>query len=388
MDKYEKIVAMWKQFHVNTSADIDLRLNNFRILFAYNSGKIENEAITYHDTREIFENGRILNFTGDPRAVFEQENQRLCYEFLKDKIAAKETLTVALIKEIHAILTSGTYDERRYIAQGERPGQFKKHDYVIGREEVGSLPEDVESDLHELLDELEEYKDRDILKIASYYHARFEYIHPFADGNGRVGRTSLNYYLMIQDHPPMIIFDEDKAGYYSALEAYDQSESLEAIYKFLRHEIEHTWEKTLERRLLVWGVGNVLMGDDAVGCEVVRLLNEREISATDCGTTPENYISTLKKNPPLTLLIVDAADMGLQPGEFGVITLDKLDAVFESSHGVPLSVLLAPFENSIEITVIGIQPLSLALGAPLSKTVANAARNIANLIVSGEWRAL
>jgi hydrogenase 3 maturation protease len=131
------------------------------------------------------------------------------------------------------------------------------------------------------------------------------------------------------------------------------------------------------------------MGDDAAGCEVVKFLREQGISATDCGTTPENYIATLKKNPPATLLIVDATDMGLQPGEFGLISLDKLDATLESSHGVPLSVLLAPFENSgIEIKVIGIQPRALTLGAPLSDAVAGAARCVAELIVNGEWRTL
>ncbi|GHV36522.1 hypothetical protein FACS1894187_11260 [Synergistales bacterium] len=247
VSKYEKIVAMWRQFYVKTQADIDLRLNNFKILFAYNSGKIENEAITYHDTREIFENGHVLNFTGDPRTIFEQQNQKLCYEFLKDNIAAKKVLDLPLIKEIHAILTNGTYDERRYIAQGERPGQFKKHDYVTGLNEVGSTPEYVENDLQELLGELEEFKNKDTLKIASYFHARFEYIHPFADGNGRVGRTLLNYYLMTNDHPPMIIFNEDKTNYYSALEAYDRTEALEPMHKFFKHEVERTWEKTLER---------------------------------------------------------------------------------------------------------------------------------------------
>ena len=57
MSNYESIVLMWQKWNVKTSADIDLRLDNFRVLFAYNSGKIENDAITYHDTREIFENG-------------------------------------------------------------------------------------------------------------------------------------------------------------------------------------------------------------------------------------------------------------------------------------------------------------------------------------------
>ena len=69
MDIYEEIVRMWRGWHVASASDIDVRLNNFRILFAYNSGKIENEAITYHDTREIFENGRASNFTGNPRAL-------------------------------------------------------------------------------------------------------------------------------------------------------------------------------------------------------------------------------------------------------------------------------------------------------------------------------
>ncbi|GHV48795.1 hydrogenase 3 maturation endopeptidase HyCI [Synergistales bacterium] len=140
--------------------------------------------------------------------------------------------------------------------------------------------------------------------------------------------------------------------------------------------------------LLVWGVGNVLMGDDAVGCEVVRALDERGVSATDCGTTPENHISTLKKNPPSTLLIVDAADMGLQPGDYALISLENLDAAFESSHGLPLSVLLAPFKNSIEIKVIGIQPLSFVIASPLSETVAIAARRVAELIAGGEWRTM
>ena len=247
MNNYEDAIKLWRRWRVTTEADIERRLENFRVLFAYNSGKIENEAITYADTREIFENGRVLNYTGSPRALFEMSNQRVCYEFLKPKIAAREPLSVALIKETHGVLTGGTYDERRYVEQGERPGEFKKHDYVTGIAEVGSLPEDVENDLTELLDELEDYKGKDQLKVAAYFHARFEYIHPFADGNGRVGRTLLNYWLMIHDHPPVIIHDEDKRAYYDALARYDEAEDLEPMRLFLMRQTERTWEKSLER---------------------------------------------------------------------------------------------------------------------------------------------
>jgi len=247
MDKYDEIVRMWGGWLVTTSSDIDVRLNNFKILFAYNSGKIENENITYHDTREVFENGRALNFTGDPRTLFEIGNQKLCYEFLKQKIADRETITVQIVLDTHAVLTGGTYDERRFIERGERPGTFKKHDYVTGRDEVGSLPEDVPDDIADLLDEVMEFVDGNILKAAAYFHLRFEYIHPFADGNGRVGRVLLNYFLMTHDHPPVIIYDEDKDKYYKALEAYDKSEDIMPMHDFLRQQTERTWEKTLIR---------------------------------------------------------------------------------------------------------------------------------------------
>ena len=248
MNKYSQALALWHRWGVRTEADIDRRLDNFRVLFAYHSGKIENDAVTLHDTREIFENGKALNFTGDPRALFEQRNQKLCYELLKSKIAAREPMTLALIREVHRVLTEGTYDERRYVELGERPGEFKKHDYVTGRAEVGSLPEEVEGDLSALLAELSELSaDADVLQAAAYFHARFEFIHPFADGNGRVGRTLLNYFLMTNGHPPIVIHDEDKADYYAALERYDVGEELQPMVDFLHGQAERTWEKTLMR---------------------------------------------------------------------------------------------------------------------------------------------
>jgi len=247
MDAYSKTVAYWQEQQVAGTGDLDRVLHNFRILFAYHSGKIENDEIAYHDTREIFENGRVCGYTGSPRALFEQQNQKLCYEFLKQKIVEKTPLTVALIREIHEALTGGTYDERRFIEQGERPGEYKKHDYVTGRLEVGSLPEDVEDDLAALVAEVNEASNDNPLAVGAYFHAHFEYIHPFADGNGRVGRTLLNYILMIRNHPPLIIYDEDKADYYSALEAYDAHEDLSMMILFVKHQTVKTWEKTLER---------------------------------------------------------------------------------------------------------------------------------------------
>ncbi len=245
MNQYNRVIELWQSYKIVSATDLDKYLNSFRILFAFHSGKIENEEITYHDTREIFENGRIVNFTGSPRAIFEQQNQKLCYEFLKEKIVKKEPLSVELVKEIHRILTSGTYDEHRYIENEERPGEFKKHDYVTGIHEVGSAAEYVEKELIELIDEINAYEGKDVLKAATYFHARFEYIHPFADGNGRVGRTLMNYYLMTNDHPPLIIYNEDKRIYYECLQKYDEAQDLNPLYEFLKYETEKAWKNML-----------------------------------------------------------------------------------------------------------------------------------------------
>ena len=240
MEEYQRAVQLWKSWNIK-------HLDSFRILFAYHSGKIENEDITYNDTREIFENGRVIGYTGDPRALFEQQNQKLCYEALKEKLAAREPLSVELVKEIHHMLTSGAYDERRYIVNGERPGEFKKHDYVIGIHEAGSPPETVGADLAELLAEVGEAGQKNPLKAGAYLHARFEYIHPFADGNGRVGRTLLNYWLIINNYPPLIIYEEDRKAYYEALKHYDEDEVLDLLETFFREQTVKTWGRALEQ---------------------------------------------------------------------------------------------------------------------------------------------
>lgn len=246
MSQYDMVKEQWQRWSIRTSEDLDLRLDSFRILFAYHSGKIENEDASYHDTREIFENGKVVGYTGSPRTLFELQNQKTCYEFLRQKVPTREPLSIQLICEIHRVLTEGTYDERRYLVNGERPGEFKKHDYVTGIHEVDSYPDEVEDDLSELIEEVNSVGKKDPLKAGAYFHARFENIHPFADGNGRVGRTLLNYWLMINDYPPTIIYEEDRPTYYQALQEYDEHESLAPLVEFLEQQTAKTWERAMK----------------------------------------------------------------------------------------------------------------------------------------------
>jgi len=104
MPDYAAVREYWRSNEPKTPEELDILLGSFRVLFAYHSGKIENDQITYHDTREIFENGKALNFTGDPRVLFEQQNQKLCYDFLRRKTIEKEPLSVEPTQTKHLCL--------------------------------------------------------------------------------------------------------------------------------------------------------------------------------------------------------------------------------------------------------------------------------------------
>lgn len=142
---YSDIVKAWHDKKIRTASDLEAVLSNFKIFFAFHSNKIEDAGVSIDYTREVFENGKVINYTGDLRALFETENQKICYEFLKEKLIAKEPLSGGVIKQMHEKLTHGCYDETRW-AKGERPGEYKKNYYGVGLS-VGVPPEDVQEEV-------------------------------------------------------------------------------------------------------------------------------------------------------------------------------------------------------------------------------------------------
>ncbi len=246
MTPYEKALALWRGKRITTSAELAEALNGHSIAFAYHSGKIENARITYNDTREIFEHDGVTSYTGDLRTLFEIRNAKDANELFLEAFEDKRPFTVELLKKFQKRLTQNTYDTRRW-QLGERPGEFKRHDYVTGRNEIGAAPEDVEEEVAELLAELQEVKAENVLTAAAYFHAKLENIHPFADGNGRTGRLMMNYFLVLHGHPPIIIHEEDRKAYYTALEAWDTAQHLEPLIAFLKEQTAKTWAKQVER---------------------------------------------------------------------------------------------------------------------------------------------
>lgn len=211
---YEKTLAWWKEKKIETDAQLAEVLNGHSIAFAYHSGKIENNKITYNDTREIFENDGVTAYTGDLRTLFEIRNAKLANELFLTSFGEKRRMDEALVKEFQKLLTMNTYDARRW-QLGERPGEYKKQENA--------------------------------LTAVAYFHVKFENIHPFADGNGRTGRLAMNYLLVMLGHPPIVVHEEDRKEYYAALEAWDTKQNLKVMISFLRSQTMKTWRKRVEK---------------------------------------------------------------------------------------------------------------------------------------------
>lgn len=240
---YDKCCEYWAGLNIQTAEDYISALDNFKVLFACNNCQIEGIDVSYHTTRELFEKNSVTSYSGDMNNLVAVCNQKMLFTRMISDLSNKVPLSTNLVKDYHKILMRGLYDGVRY-NKGERAGQFKKGDYCVGVSDVGSFPEDVEEELNELMEEVNcEYTGPDqVITAAAYMHAVFECIHPFADGNGRIGRMVVNYFLMLKGLPPINIFDEDKMVYYMALEVYDNTEDISVLVQFLKEQMVKTWK--------------------------------------------------------------------------------------------------------------------------------------------------
>ena len=247
-DKYELLINWWRSLNIKDDAALAEAFNGHIINFAYNSGNIENPNVTYHDTREVFEHDGVTSYTGDLRTLFEIRNAKVAMEYFFKAFREKLPFDETFIKELQRRLTLNTYDERRW-QRGERPGEYKKGDYVTGRNETGASAEDVPDEMRELLEDLKTLPEEPekVLTAAAFFHAKFENIHPFADGNGRTGRLAMNYLLATHNHPPLVIHQEDRKAYFEALEAWDTEQNLKPLKAFLLEQLIKTWSKRIEQ---------------------------------------------------------------------------------------------------------------------------------------------
>ena len=186
-----------------------------QIDLTYNSNHIEGSRLTHDQTRYIFDTNTIgvENEVLNVDDVIETANHFRCIDMIIDN--AKATLTEKFIKDLHLILKNGTSDSRK---DWFSVGEYKKMPNEVGGM-VTALPEEVADRMKALLTEYNNKEEKTLEDILDFY-VKFERIHPFQDGNGRVGRLIMFKECLKYNIVPFIIEDQLKMFYYRGLKEW------------------------------------------------------------------------------------------------------------------------------------------------------------------------
>ena len=186
-----------------------------QIDLTYNSNHIEGSRLTHDQTRYIFDTNTIgvENEVLNVDDVIETANHFRCIDMIIDN--AKATLTEKFIKDLHLILKNGTSDSRK---DWFSVGEYKKMPNEVGGM-VTALPEEVADRMKALLTEYNNKEEKTLEDILDF-HVKFERIHPFQDGNGRVGRLIMFKECLKYNIVPFIIEDQLKMFYYRGLKEW------------------------------------------------------------------------------------------------------------------------------------------------------------------------
>ncbi|MEM0360010.1 MAG: hydrogenase maturation protease [Candidatus Diapherotrites archaeon] len=147
-----------------------------------------------------------------------------------------------------------------------------------------------------------------------------------------------------------------------------------------------SYNETRKMCMLV-GMGQELNGDDAVGCVIADNFSERDWLSVNAGAALENFIGLIKRERPSLLVLVDAAEMGLSPGEIRRIDKAKANSLFYSTHSLPVSQTVSQIEPYVEeIVIVGIQPNNGWHLNKLSPQATDAARRLICLLKEGRLK--
>lgn len=212
----DKIDALHQQY-INLAKGNQAALKEITLAeipeLVYNSNAIENSTLTLDDTEKILSGGTLARNV-NVREVFEAKNLAKLTEYLLEK--NKSVLNINRILALHKTLLTNIDD---HIAGRFRSGK----EWVRVGNHLGANPQFVPALIQELVDQYNQDKILYFLDAVAHFHAEFETIHPFVDGNGRMGRVLINLQLMNHGLPPIIIQNKSKHSEYYPLFTQYQS---------------------------------------------------------------------------------------------------------------------------------------------------------------------
>jgi Fic family protein len=208
-------------------------LNEFAKEFIFNSNNIEGSKIPAEEVKKIIEKGDSkYENRNEVKEVFNSIN---AFKYLQNGFK----FNIASIKRLYYILTN-----ELTMSNGEKyPRGFKKIENIVNNQPTVS-PDKVELALEDLLGKYKENKRKEYpFRLAFDFHLRYEYIHPFLDGNGRTGRLIINKILMEHGYFPIIVFTKNSRAYYNAISRGLEKQTKKSYFQFMLEQSRKTYKE-------------------------------------------------------------------------------------------------------------------------------------------------
>lgn len=202
----------------------------------YNSNAIENSTLTLEETEKILLQIDLDRFITE-REIFEAKNLARVVEYI-DKKAKDQDLNIDTMLLLHKMLISNIRDD---IA-----GRFRnENEFVRVGSHIAPNPQEIEERIKKMLSEYNAINYENIIKRIARLHLTFEYIHPFVDGNGRIGRVINNYLLIREGFVPINIKFIDRGKYYQAFKDFDEKDKTDIMEEIVGRSLINSYYKRL-----------------------------------------------------------------------------------------------------------------------------------------------
>jgi Fic family protein len=202
----------------------------------FDSNAIENSTLTLEETEKILMQIDLVRYASE-REIFEAKNLAKVVFFINQK-AKEEEFSLDIMLSLHKMLLTGIRDE---IA-----GRFRqKGEYVRVASHIAPAPEEIKEKLEKMLIEYQSNVSVSIIKRLAKFHLTLENIHPFIDGNGRMGRVANNYLLIRDGYVPINIKVIDRVKYYEAFKEFDKSGKTDLMEEIIGKALCNSYYKRL-----------------------------------------------------------------------------------------------------------------------------------------------